>query len=323
MRTSLGELELLLGEFSAGWAHYESRLDTAGTPRLGFPWPDWRGSIAPTDTVLVYWEQGLGDVILFASCVPDALGRVGRLIVDVPEPLQSLFAGSFPAAHIVSGRARPDAGWLSGVGRIDACAAIGSLMSMFRSERAQFPPHTGYLRAQPARVAAWRERLRGLGTGPKLGVAWRGGLMRTGRLQRSISLEAMQRLFAIEDTSWVSLQYGDCKTDLENLARDTGISLNHWPEANKDFDDLAALLVALDGVVTVCNTIAHLAGALGVPALVIAPRAVSWRYQASGAKLPWYPSLTVLRQPALGEWEPVIAEAEAALRARLTAGAAR
>ena len=132
-RTSLGELELALGEFATGWANYESRLDTPGAPRLALPWPEWRGERAPEATLLVYWEQGLGDVILFASCLLDAAARVGRLVVDVPDALQPLFARSFPSLRVVAGRNRAGTDWLAGCGPIHASAAIGSLMRLFRA----------------------------------------------------------------------------------------------------------------------------------------------------------------------------------------------
>ena len=147
--------------------------------------------------------------------------------------------------------------------------------------------------------------------------------MRTGRLQRSLAPAALAPLLAIEGTHWVSLQYGDCTADLAELERATGRALDHWPEAIADFDELAALMVALDGVVTACNTNAHLAGALGVPGLVLAPRAVSWRYQLAGATLPWYPSLAVLRQRDPGDWTAVLGEAEAAIRAGAPGGTRR
>jgi hypothetical protein len=75
-------------------------------------------------------------------------------------------------------------------------------------------------------------------------------------------------------------------------------------------------MVALDGVVTVCNTTAHLAGALGLSGLVLTPRAASWRYQLAGATLPWYPSLTVLRQHDAGDWTAVLGEAAATVLAK-------
>jgi tetratricopeptide (TPR) repeat protein len=319
-RTSLGELELALGEFATGWANYESRLDTSGAPRLALPWREWDGAPAPGETLLVYWEQGLGDVILFASCLRDAAARVGRLVVDVPDPLQPLFARSFPSARVIAGRNKPGVDWLAGAEPIHACAPIGSLMRHFRADRALFPAQAAYLTPDPAKVEAWRRRLDALGPGRKLGLSWRGGLMRTGRLQRSLPAAAFAPLVAIEGTRWVSLQYGDCAADLRELERATGRALDHWPESIADFDELAALMAALDGVVTVCNTTAHLAGALGANGLVLAPRAVSWRYQLEGARLPWYPSLTVLRQREAGDWTTVLAEAGTAIRAGAPGG---
>ena len=322
-RTSLGELQLALGEFASGWANYESRLDTPSAPRLALPWREWRGESMPGETLLVYWEQGLGDVILFASCLADARARVGRLVVDVPDALEALFARSFPWARVVAGRNRRGAEWPAGDEPVHACAPIGSLMRYLRDDRARFPAHAGYLVPDPARVEAWRRRLDALGPGRKLGLSWRGGLMRTGRLQRTLSPAALARLLAVDGTGWVSLQYGDCAADLRELERATGRAIDHWPEAIADFDELAALMVALDGVVTVCNTTAHLAGALGVTGLVLAPRAVSWRYQLAGTTLPWYPSLSVLRQRDAGDWTSVLADAEAAIRGGEPKGAGR
>jgi tetratricopeptide (TPR) repeat protein len=313
-RTALGEIQLSRGEFAAGWTNYESRLDTPQAPRLALAVPEWRGDRLPGGTLLVYWEQGLGDVILFASCLSEVLAKVGRLLLNVPDPLAPLFARSFPGAEIVTG-ARDSAGeWLRGRGEIHACAPIGSLMRLFRTDRSSFPRRAGYLSADPARVDAWRERLAALGPGRKLGISWRGGLFRTGRAQRSLPLSAFGALLRVPETTWVSVQYGDCSADLAALAQAGGPRLCHWPEAIKEFEELAGLLSALDGVVTVCNTTAHLAGALGLPGFVLAPRGASWRYQTGEAALPWYPSLRVLRQREEGEWTAVIAEAERAIR---------
>jgi tetratricopeptide (TPR) repeat protein len=312
-RTSLGEIQLSCGEFAPGWSNYESRLDTPQAARLALGVPEWRGEELRDGTLLVYWEQGLGDVILFASCLPQVLSRVARLVLDVPAPLAPLFARSFPGAEVITG-ARDAAGeWLAGLGQIDACAAIGSLMRLFRPDRSSFPARAGYLRADPARITAWRGRLSALGPGAKLGISWRGGLFRTGRIQRSLTLAALGPLLRLPGTNWVSVQYGDCNADFTALASDGAPPPRHWPEAIADFEELAGLMTALDGLVTVGNTTAHLAGALGVRALVLAARGASWRYQAAGTALPWYPSVTVLRQRREGDWTTVIADAERAI----------
>jgi tetratricopeptide (TPR) repeat protein len=313
-RTSLGEIQLSRGEFTPGWTNYESRLDTPQAPRLALPVPEWRGDDLREGTLLVYWEQGLGDVILFASCLSEVLPKVGRLALNVPDPLASLFARSLPGAAIVTGARDPAGAWLAELGPIDACVAIGSLMRLLRPHRSSFPRHAGYLRADAARIEAWRGRLAALGPGPKLGISWRGGLFRTGRVQRSLTLTALATLLRIPETTWISVQYGDCSADLTALERAGDPQPHHWPEGIADFEELAGLLVALDGVITVCNTTAHLAGALGVPALVLAPRGASWRYQTGGAGLPWYPSVKVLCQQSEGDWTAVIADAERMIR---------
>jgi hypothetical protein len=182
-------------------------------------------------------------------------------------------------------------------------------MRLFRPDRSSFPRRAAYLKADATRVEAWRGRLGALDDNRKLGVSWRGGLARTGRAQRSLPLPALGGLFRAPGTTWVSIQYGDCSAELEELQRSGGPSLHHWPAAVTDFEELAALLMALDAVVTVCNTTAHLAGALGVPGLVLAPRGASWRYQTTETCLPWYPSLRVLRQGDEGDWTAVLAQA--------------
>lgn len=313
-RTSLGEIQISLGELANGWANYESRLDTPQAPRLALPFPEWRGEALPNGTLLVYWEQGLGDVILFASCLPDVLPKVRRLVLNVPKPLGCLFARAFPGVEVVTGARDAAGSWLAPMGAVDACVPIGSLMRLFRTDRSSFPQRADYLKADPARTAASRRRLGALGQGRKLGISWRGGLFRTGRVQRSLSLTALGPLLRIPATTWVSVQYGDCSAELAGLERAGSAPVHHWPEAIADFEQFAGMLSALDGVVTVCNTTAHLAGALGVPTLVLAPRGASWRYQAAGATLPWYPSVKVLRQRSEGDWTAVIAEAERAIR---------
>lgn len=314
-RTALGEIQLACGEFAAGWTNYESRLDTPQASRLALPVREWRGEPLSDGTLLVYWEQGLGDVILFASCLAEVLPRVRRLVLDVPPPLAGLFRRSFPGAEVVTSARDPAGAWLAGLGVIHAGVAIGSLMRLFRPERSSFPRRGEYLQADSARAAAWRERLAALGAGRKLGISWRGGLFRTGRVQRSLTLDALGALLRVPGTRWVSVQYGDCSAELAALDGAGGPQVHQWPEAIADFEELAGLLGALDGVVTVCNTTAHLAGALGAPALVLAPRGASWRYQAGeGGCLPWYPSVKVLRQRAEGDWTTVIADAERAIR---------
>jgi ADP-heptose:LPS heptosyltransferase len=104
----------------------------------------------------------------------------------------------------------------------------------------------------------------------------------------------------------VSLQYTDCRAELEALRRDHGLAVHHWQAAIDDYDETAALVAALDAVVSVCTAIVHLAGALGRRALVMVPYAAEWRYGATGETMPWYPSVRLLRQRAPGAWPELV-----------------
>jgi hypothetical protein len=311
---------LARGDFARGWPQYEARKggSTHFIPR-NFPYPEWDGKPAPGRTVLVYGEQGLGDEIMFASCLPDVIARTGRCVIDCAPQLERLMRRSFPGALVHGGRQdASDLAWLDGVGTIDYQIAIGSLPRYFRTSRADFPAHAGYLQADAAALEHWRERLRGLGPGAKIGISWRGGTIHTRSRSRSIDLAELLPLLRTPGACFVSVQYGDCREEVARLRSEHGIAIEHWPDALTDYDQTAALVGALDLVMSVQTAVVHLAGALGRPAWVLVPAVPEWRYLAAGDRLPWYPSMRLFRQGAPGAWHPVIEAVTAALRQELT-----
>lgn len=312
------------GDFARAWPDYEARKGGARdyVPR-NFPFPEWTGGPLAGSTILVHAEQGLGDQIMFASCIPD-LARVARhCVVECEAKLEKLFRRSFPAATVISaGETAAGEHWLKKAPSIDCQVAIGSLPQHFRSSLADFPDHDGYLRADPERVAAWRGRLAGLPGAPKVGISWRGGLKTTRQSLRSVALEQWLPILRQETVSFVSLQYTDCRGELADLERDHGIRVHHWQEAIDDYDETAALVCALDLVISVQTAIVHLSGALGRPVWVIVPAVAEWRYLQSGRSMPWYPSVRLWRQDRPGEWASVI-EAVAAGLFRMAAGSGR
>jgi hypothetical protein len=171
---------------------------------------------------------------------------------------------------------------------------------------AHFPAHRGYLRADDARVAHYRRQLAALGQGRKIGIAWRGGLMRTRQAVRSLSPELLAPLLARQDLQFVSLQHGAHDEDLALIRSIRGEAIAHWPEAASNPDDIVALMTGLDAVVTVCSSVVHLAGALGVRTLVLVPATPEWRYLVSGERMPWYPSVELVRQDRPGDWGSVV-----------------
>jgi tetratricopeptide (TPR) repeat protein len=300
----LGQLELLIGNFGRGWDLYEARRRTATRPVRSFGLPEWSGQPLAGKTLLVYAEQGLGDNMLFASCLPELVRMASRVIIETPVALASLFQRSFPDATVV-GRDTSDSqrGWLQELPSVDFELPIGSLPKWLRREPSQFPSRAGYLKADPARVAHWKGVLAASGPGPYLGLAWRGGMARSAGRQRSLPLEQLLEAFNGLQGQLISLQYGDVETALRRAEIDAGRQVRRFHEALHDQDEAAALTMALDGVVTVCQTQAHLTGALGQRGWVMVPANPNWRYGAAGDAMPWYPSLRLIRQDFIGNWD--------------------
>jgi len=205
--------------------------------------------------------------------------------------------------------------WPGGVPRADCHVAIGSLPRRFRNALADFPAHDGYLEADPGKVAAWRRRLAGLPGARKIGISWRGGMKSSRQSMRSVPLERWLPIFGQPDVAFVSLQYTECRAELGELERIHRVRVHHWQEAIDDYDETAALVCALDLVLSVQTSIVHLGGALGRPVWVMVPAVAEWRYLQSGERMPWYPSVRVWRRHEAGDWDTVIGSVARALAA--------
>jgi Flp pilus assembly protein TadD len=299
---------LMLGRFAEGWEDYQWRKNTYQCFRYRpFSVPEWEGEDASGRTLLVYGEQGLGDEIMFASCFGELMSRSGHCVIDCHPKLEGLFRRSFPGATIHGGlQTDRDLSWVDGMPKMDAKVASGSLPMYFRRRLEDFPRHEGYLVADRERVDRWRVRLAELGPGLKVGLSWRGGSKYTHRTVRSIDLERLLPVLQVPGVSFVSLQYTDCVEEVERLEREHGIRVHHWREALEDYEETAALTVALDLVISVQTAVVHLSGALGRPVWTLVSAAPEWRYQRRGESMPWYPSVRLFRQEHLGEWKPVI-----------------
>jgi Flp pilus assembly protein TadD len=307
----LAHVQLATERYAEGWRNYEARLRSAESPRRRFAIPPWNGEPVAGRRVLVYGEQGLGDTILFASCLPDLLRETASCVLSVEPRLRRLFGASFPKAVLAGEEIRKPGA--PGLGPIDFVLPIGSLPGIYRPSREAFPAHQGYLHADPARRARWRARLEALAPGLRVGVTWRGGKVGTGRALRSLEAGHLAPLLAAPAVRWVNLEHTASESELAALAERAGATLQDWREAHADFDEFAALVASLDLVISACSTTAHVAGALGVPVWVLAPYAPAWRYLLRGERLPWYPSARMLRQPRPGDWDAVLRAAQEAL----------
>lgn len=205
--------------------------------------------------------------------------------------LLKLCERSFPAAVVyAAARDKQVPARIHALG-IDAELPLGSLPLQYRTSASAFAPHQGYLRADPQRVEFWRVRLRALGPGLTVGISWRGGTHASRVALRSLSLPDWLPVLRTPGVRFVSLQYGaQVAADLHAFEAQSGIRIEHWSDAIEDYDETAALVCALDMTMSVCTSVVHLAGALGAPVWVLAPKNVEWRYGSAGEGMPWYPS---------------------------------
>ena len=320
-RFGLALAQLQNGDLEQGWRNYESRWQSSDhdTPNRNYPQPLWTGEPLAHGRLLLWGEQGVGDEIMFAGLVPDAVRTGNRITLDCDPRLNPLFARSFPAVDVVSSAAPPGAAAesapapspLPAVG-VSVQLPTGSLPGLFRINRPISPADLEpYLVADPVVTDQFRSRY---ADGRRLvGVAWKTRNQKTGN-RRSVDLAALALLFALPGIRWISLQYGDLDA-LEAEADAAGVELliDHSVDPFKDIDRFAAQVAAMDQVLTIDNSTAHLAGALGMPTLLLLPYAANWRWLLDRPDNLWYGSMRLYRQPSPGAWLPAIEAVRAAL----------
>jgi tetratricopeptide (TPR) repeat protein len=315
-RYNLGLQQLKYGEYAEGWEGYERRRsfeNFIGRYRR-FPLPQWQGEPLAGRVVLVLPEQGLGDEIMFGSCVPDLAREARHVIIECDPKLETIFRRSFAGSTVVSRQRTVANDWITRIEpKPELQLAAGSLARRYRSAASQFPEQP-FLRADPARVETWKSRLAALGPGRKIGLSWRGGVAATGKKRRSFMLEELAPILRLPGVHFVNLQYTDVRDEMNALHARHGVRIHHWQEAIDDYDQTAALVATLDGVLTVCTAIVHLSGGLGRPALVMVPFGADWRYGGAGERMMWYPSVRVIRQQKVGEWADVLQEVSGRIR---------
>ncbi len=307
LRTQRAHLNLLLGNYEVGWSDYSFRgLSSAKSFRM-LPFPLWRGEPLKGKRVIVLTEQGLGDQIMFASCLPDLLAmEPERIVVEMSKRVAATIARSFPSCEVVASNQNADMMWATDYPDTDCFVPLADLPGHFRLKPEDFPRHDGYLKADPVRVAHWRGVLEASGPGPYIGVSWRGGTELTRGPVRTLEPEQLEPLGTAVAATWVCLQYGEVQPQVDRMAH-TSLPLQYWPESISDLDEFAALISALDLVITVCNTTVHYAGALGQPVWILAPKVPEWRYGLTSTSLPWYPSSRMYRQHEAGAWTELVA----------------
>jgi tetratricopeptide (TPR) repeat protein len=293
-----------LGDYERGWEEYEWRwrVKKAATRRQA-PLA-WDGSALPKGTILLWGEQGMGDMIQFVRYAALVKERVGTVLVECPAPLRGLFA-SCPG---IDGVVAPG----------EACAADvqAPLMSLPRllgtTSLELIPSKVPYLFVDEALRQQWKQKIP---EGPelKVGIVWQGNPRFTGDRFRSVPLEQFRPLAGLPGVKLFSLQKGAGAEQLESLGEELGIT-DLGKEIKGDFRETAAAIQNLDLVVSVDSSVAHLTGALKVPVWVLIPASPDWRWLHERADSVWYPSARLFRQESWGDWPAVFDRLAQALR---------
>jgi Tetratricopeptide repeat len=286
---------LLYGEMPQGWDFYEARLLAPGLtmPQRHFTHPRWNGEPFPGKTLLLHYEQGLGDTLMFVRYASHVKALGGRVLLVAQKSLADLVA-TCPGIDRVIPRGSP-------VPPFDCHFPLPSLPWMFRTEVESIPASIPYLRV-PAQVPnrqGLTERL-ALGEGLlRVGLAWKGSSDHPRDAQRSMPAESLSPLAGLPEVAWYSFQREDGLATPFPGIHSLGPLLS-------TFSDTAFALNAMDLLITVDTAVAHLAGALGIPTLLMVTTIPDWRWLMDRSDSPWYPTLRLYRQPVPGDWGSVV-----------------
>jgi tetratricopeptide (TPR) repeat protein len=290
-------LQLLKGDFDAGWREYEWRWKTANLQRRkrNFAQPLWLGEAAIAGkTILLHSEQGGGDTIQFCRYAPLVAARGARVLLEAPAPLKDLMASLAGVAELISAHDQ--------LPHFDLHCPLLSLPLALGTRIETIPAHVPYFTAPPQSLRRWNAAL-GSKHRLRIGLAWSGMPMHRNDANRSIKLRSLLPLLDV-DAEFVSLQK-DVRTDDAAVLQDRS-DLVHFADKLDTFADTAAVIASLDLVISVDTSVAHLAGALAKPVWVLLPFVPDFRWLLDRADSPWYPTARLFRQHARRDWPGVI-----------------
>lgn len=327
-RWNLGLMLLEKGEFREGWQNYRAGLveaqrmlrsytkDGVNEPVLLESLSQFEG-LETRPTVILWGEQGIGDEIMFSTMIPD-LAEHADIILECHPRLEGMFRRTY--GHLLKEihptRKQDHVDWPAEK-PADFKLAMGDMGALFRNEREDFARATQdriarnlLLQPDPDLVSVYRQTLEQMYPGKRfIGVAWTGGVIHTMRWYRSCQLQELYDLGKPSDVVLVSLQYEDDAAAIANYVKETGRPMLRFPAVTQhhDYDHTLALVMALDEVTAVCQSVAHLSAAAGQRTRVLVPDKPAWRYGLSGSDWYWYGSNATLYRRGKGEsWKPAI-----------------
>ena len=296
------QILLLTGNFSEGWRGYNWRKEKKEFSLLKKMNPKtiWDGGNIKGKIIYVYPEQGLGDIIQFIRYAKLLKKSGATVIFSAPDNLYNLLSNYKEIDTLLKIGDTPSA--------FDCHAAIMDLPKLFNTTLDNIPSYKSYFQASDDLTSKWSERL-GRGNTLRLGIVYAGNPQHKNDRNRSIDPKLLKPLTRMKGVSVYSLQVGRNETEADVF----GGAVVSLGDELTDYEDTAAVIGQLDMVLTVDTSVAHLAGALGVPVWTLLPKNPDWRWLLDRDDSPWYPSMTLFRQKERGSWPEVIERIESEL----------
>jgi tetratricopeptide (TPR) repeat protein len=298
-------LKLFQGEWRDGWLEYEWRWrwNLFPSARRNFKQAAWRGEDVEGRILLLHAEQGFGDTIQFIRYLPLVAARGAKIIIECQPELIKLFkqtSGDYE--WVGAGAALP---------AFDVHCPLASLPGLLGTTPQTIPAYDPPLAAPPERVEFWREKV-GVSNGRRrVGMAWAGRPTFVGDQTRSMHLQQLHQLLAIEGIEFISLQKGAAAAQIAQVGADARVI--DVGSKCRDFADTAAVMSLCDLIITTDTSIPHLAGAMGRPVWLMLQYVPDWRWLMGREDSPWYPSGRLFRQTKLGDWNGVVARVAGAI----------
>jgi tetratricopeptide (TPR) repeat protein len=303
MRHNYGLALLRSGNFAEGWPQFEWRL-RRDRPERQFAQPRWSGSDIAGKTILLWEDEGLGDSMQCVRYAQMLKARGARVIIECRRQLAGLLA-TCPGVDqvVIAGTLAPE---------FDVHLPLLSLPGVMGTTLDNIPANVPYLFADRELIDRWKEEL-GAGGAFSVGIAWQGDPRQPRDRYRSIPLASFAPLAAVSRVRLYSVQSGAGREHLAKPGAPRAII--DLGDRVGDFYNTAAVLTALDLVITCDSVLAHLAGALGLPVWVALAHFADWRWMLERADSPWYPTMRLYRQRRPGDWNEVFKRIAADLAA--------
>jgi len=292
---------LLKGDFAAGWRAYEYRWGQVGRDanRPDLAVPAWSGEVLAGRSIVVYAEQGLGDLVQFARYLPLLQARGAGVALLAGSQMHALLRTAFPQIALYGDVAQIE------VERFDFQCALNSLPLHVGTLAETVPSAVPYLKADAEKIVHWRQRIGR--DGFKIGICWQGNPSASVDVRRSMPLAEFATLASVSGIRLISLQKKDGLEQIERLG--AGIRLEtlgeNFDSGADSFVDTMAVMECVDLVISPDTSIAHVAGALARPVWVALKHVPDWRWMLGRDDSPWYPTMRLFRQDKPGDWSGV------------------